>query len=95
MTVTVENLKRHLNLEASDTTEDAILTEKISVATAFVESYTGGAVTNASPEPLNEAIRQLAAHLFENREASLVGVTAKELPFGFLDLIAPYRAWAF
>mgnify|MGYP000197396570 CR=1 FL=1 len=47
------------------------------------------------PAPLKEAVRQLAAHFYENREAALVGVTASELPFGVIDLVAPYRTWVF
>lgn len=55
-------------------------------------TLTGGAYP---PAPVAEAVRLLASHLFENREASLVGVTAKELPFGFTDLLSSYRAWSF
>ncbi|TCT12665.1 putative phiE125 gp8 family phage protein [Tepidamorphus gemmatus] len=47
------------------------------------------------PAPIKEAVRQLAAHLYENREASLVGITAEAVPFGLFDLIGPYRAWSF
>jgi hypothetical protein len=42
------------------------------------------------PAPVDEAIRQLAGHLYANREATLVGVTAQALPFGVLDLLTPY-----
>jgi hypothetical protein len=55
-------------------------------------TLTGGAYP---PAPVAEAVRQLASHLFENREASIVGISARELPFGFLDLIGPYRKWVF
>lgn len=52
-------------------------------------------VVDTTPAPINEAILQLVAHLYANREASLVGVTAQSLPFGLLDLLSPYRAYAF
>ena len=42
------------------------------------------------PAPVKEAVRLIAAHLYANREASLVGVTAQTLPFGVLDLLTPY-----
>jgi len=42
---------------------------------------------------VNEAILMLMAHLFNNRESVLVGVTAQELPFGLLDMLSDYRAW--
>jgi hypothetical protein len=95
MTITVDDLKRHLNIETGDTSQDTLLAEKIGVATSFVEVFTGGTLTDASPAPLGEAVRQLAAHLFEHREASLVGVSAEQIPFGVFDLLTPYRAWAF
>jgi len=47
------------------------------------------------PPSLLQAIRLLVAHLYENREASLVSITSQELPFGLMDLIAPYRVWTF
>jgi hypothetical protein len=41
------------------------------------------------------AIKLLAAHLYANREASVVGVTAADLPFGLFDLLGPFRTWVF
>jgi uncharacterized phiE125 gp8 family phage protein len=50
---------------------------------------------DAVPEPLREAVRRLAADLYENREASLVGVSGAALPFGVAELLADFRQWAF
>ena len=47
------------------------------------------------PQPLKQAIFMLAAHMFENREAYTFGDQIAEPPFGFWDLVAPYRKWAF
>jgi uncharacterized phiE125 gp8 family phage protein len=47
------------------------------------------------PAPIKEAVRQLAAHFYENREATLIGVSASDLPFSIQDLVAPYRSWVF
>lgn len=63
------------------------------MATAWVGKVVGGPVTESDPAPIHEATRMLAAHLYEIREATLVGVTAQELPFGVLDMLGPYRAW--
>jgi uncharacterized phage protein (predicted DNA packaging) len=94
MSISLASLKAHLNITTDD--DDALLAEKLAAATAWVASYTGSpSETGDSPAPVDEAIRQLSAHLYENREASLVGVTAQSLPFGFLDLLEPYRAWVF
>jgi uncharacterized phage protein (predicted DNA packaging) len=93
-TITLDQLKSHLNVTITD--DDALLTDKLAAATAWVDSYTGGSeATTDRPAPVNEAILQLAASLYENREATLVGVQAQQLPFGFVDLLANYRAWAF
>jgi uncharacterized phage protein (predicted DNA packaging) len=94
MTITTANLKAHLNITTDD--DDALLADKIAAASQWVASYIGGPVDDdETPAPVNEAIRQLAGHLYANREATLVGVTAQSLPFGFLDLLANYRAFAF
>lgn len=93
MPVSLDKLKQHLNI--TDDADNELLTDKLAAASAWVAAYTGGPIDDATPAPILEAIRQLAAHLYENREASLVGVTAQSLPFGMLDLLAPYRCWAF
>lgn len=93
--IEVADLKAHMNVTSD--ADDALITGKIAAAEGWIAAFTGADWPPADPVPdaLKEAIRQLAAHLFENREASLVGITAQQLPFGLLDLLAPYRAWAF
>ena len=92
--ITLDDLKAHLNVTTS--TDDALLTDKIAAAEAWITAYTGATIDpDAVPEPIKEAARQLAAHLYENREASVVGLSAEALPFGLLDLLAPYREWSF
>lgn len=91
--IPLADIKAHLNLTTD--LDDDLLTEKVAAAEAWVDTYTGGALTESSPAPLKEAARMLAAHLYENREASLVGITADALPFGLMDMLTPYRAWAF
>jgi uncharacterized phage protein (predicted DNA packaging) len=92
MTLSVADLKAHLNITTD--ADDALLQDKIDAAEGWIAAYCGEPFTDA-PAPVQEATRQLAAHLYENREASLIGVSAQQLPFGTLDLLAPYRAWAF
>lgn len=43
------------------------------------------------PQPLIAAIKLLAAHLFENREAVVAGTTITEVPFTVEALCKPYR----
>lgn len=94
--ITVADLKAHLNITGDD--DDALLTGKIAAAEGFVESFTGSfaeAFPSGAPAPVAEAVRMFAGHLYENREATIVGETVQAVPFGFLDLIAPYRVWSF
>lgn len=92
--VSLDNLKAHLNVTISD--DDALLTDKLAAATAWVSAYTASDCTaDTTPAPVNEAILLLTASLYENREATLIGVSAQCLPFGFLDLLSNYRAFAF
>ena len=94
MTVSLANLKAHLNITTDE--DDFVLVLKLDAAIQWIAKYTGVPVDAPdTPAPFDEATRQLASHLFENREATLVGVTAQALPFGFLDLLNPYREWAF
>lgn len=87
----LEAFKIHMNI--TDDADDAILSQKLDVALAWVGKIVGGAVAETDPAPIHEAARMLAAHLFESREATLVGVSAQELPFGVLDMLGPYRCW--
>lgn len=92
--ITIADLKAHLNITTD--VDDALIADKLSAAADWVAKYTGiPADSDEIPPAVNEAVRQLAAHLYENREASLVGVTAQSLPFGFIDLLINDRAWSF
>ena len=92
--ITLDDIKAHLNVTTN--ADDALITEKLDAAADWVAKYTGiPADSTDIPPSVNEAVRQLTAHLYENREASLVGVTAQQLPFGFLDLLVNERQWVF
>lgn len=80
-----------------DDENDALLQQKIDAATAWTAKYLGVELDNAALDDatVREAVLQLAGHLYENREASLVGVTAATIPFGVTDLLAPHRTWSF
>jgi uncharacterized phiE125 gp8 family phage protein len=45
------------------------------------------------PEPIGQALRLLAGHWYENREAVNVGNLVTELPFAVKALLAPYRVY--
>lgn len=95
--ITVDDLRTHLNLDSA--IDDALLADKIAAAEAWVLQFTGLVVDadNPAPEPVKEAVRQFAAHLYTNREAVFADAGAKAilLPLGVGDLLAPYRQWGF
>lgn len=91
MTTALDAFKIHLNV--TDDEDDALLTQKLSVASAWVESITGKPVDDAAPATVHEAARMLAGHLVENREATIAGVTLQEIPFGVMQLLDAHRYW--
>lgn len=62
------------------------------VEVTFVAGY--GATADLVPEPLREAVRLLAAYLYEHAEAATADAM-QELPFGVEDLVADFRRWGF
>jgi uncharacterized phage protein (predicted DNA packaging) len=92
----LSDLKAQLNIV--DATDDLLLTRKIAAAEGMVTNDIGSADPvdyDTAVAPLQEAIMMFAAHLYENREAVIVGASAQTLPLGYAELIEPYRAWVF
>lgn len=93
--VTAAELKAHSKLW--DDESDELLTQKIASAEDWCAGYLGQALEDFDPLPagIREAVLRIAADLYENREASLVGVSANDLPFGVTDLLSRHRDWVF
>ena len=95
--VQLADMKAQLNVTFTD--DDTLIQGKIDAAECWLFTLIGSSaafpVGFPVQPPVIEAVKLLAAHFYENREASLVGVTSQELPLGVLDLINPYRSWAF
>lgn len=97
--VTVEDAKAHMNVTTD--ADDDLIAGKIAAAEAWIGKFIGSALDDAetfpdgAPEPLKEAVRQLVSHLYENREATLVGISMTDVSPGLFDLIAPYREYVF
>lgn len=101
---TVAQLKEQIGWSADlGTADDGLMGRKLEAAQGHIERQLGfkigdkygGQEQDEIPAPLVEAVLQLAAHWFENREATLVGVTAQELPFGVWAIVNEYREWSF
>lgn len=99
MTVSVEDMKAHLNVTGDE--DDALIASITAAAETYIDGFLDRKLEDYEaddedvPAPIRQAIMMVAAHLFENREHVLVGVSAQPLPLGALDLIGAYRAWSF
>ena len=104
MIVNVEQMKQQLNLSGiPGTDDDALIERKIKAAQDHIERLLGfkieetygGTDQEEIPPALIEAVCQLAAHWFENREAALVGVSGEDLPFGLWQIVNEFREYSF
>ena len=96
MALLIDDLKAQLSITSSD--DDQLLERLLAVATKQVErqlGFTLASMEGGAPADLEHAVYMLAAHLYENREATLVGVTAQVVPFGVREIIDEYRDWTF
>lgn len=105
MIVDLPAVKAHLNFTLD--IDDDLITSKLTAAQNHVENLLGfkieetfgGTDQDPVPDALKEAVCQLAAHWYENREAAVVSnamsIAVAELPIGMLDIIAEYRDWCF
>ena len=96
--VTLEELKQHLNIDASHTADDALILAYASAAEGAIardldlpglwelsEEY--GEV----PSSVRLAIMMLTAHFYASREPVVYGVTPAAVPMTLEYLVAPYR----
>lgn len=99
---TIADLKAQLSFtDDIGATDDAMLSRILDAAQAFIERKLGfkieeefGSVgQDGLPEPIQQAVLMLAAHWYENREAT--GEAAREPPFGVTEIITEYREWTF
>lgn len=85
----VSNIWDHLNLPSQD---DFILEDLSNAAWAHVQNVIGAPIPEPTPPALQQAVRMLIGHWYENREAtSPEGI--RSVPFGFDELVLSYRRW--
>lgn len=58
-----------------------------------VEYVTGATSAEAVPAPLRQAVQLLVGHYYRNRESTVVGTIASELPMAVTALCAPFRVF--
>lgn len=81
--------------------DDGLLQQKLDAAQNHVERLLGfrieaqfeGGDQDPVPPVLVEAVLQLAAHWYDNREAGAEAV--RELPFGVREIVTEYREFTF
>lgn len=93
--ITLDDAKRHLNV--TDTADDTLIEAKIEAAEAWVSRWLTIPLSEMTtvPADLKQAVLMVVGHFYENREASLIGISAEEVPFGVRDIIDQHRAWSF
>lgn len=102
MALEVADLITHCGLQGSaDAAETRQLQRLLDAATAHIERHLGFKLNDAdelpggTPADLELAVLQLAADWYENREASLIGITGRPMPFGVQEIVAEYRRYTF
>jgi Phage gp6-like head-tail connector protein len=104
MNITINDLKRQLQIELDYTSDDALLQNYLNVAVISVKEYLGplsltgftgyevSGYTSNTPVPLTipQAIILLACHWYLNRNIVSFGV-GTEIPFTFRFLLDPWR----
>lgn len=97
--VTLDQQKAHLGVTLDS--DDDLISSQIDAAQAHLEQLLGFVIAEQFASPLVvpadlvEAVKTLAAHWYENREATVVGVSAQEIPFGVWDIIKERRNYSF
>lgn len=73
---------------------DELLQHYLDAAETWASGYLGLPLSDfqpAIPADVKQAILQVAAHYYQNREAALIGVNAYDLPYGIDELLRKYR----
>ena len=97
--VTLDDMKEHLALTGDQQDDDMLIQIKLDAAQSLIERMLGFglieryAVAYAVPPDLREAVMQLAAWWYENREAVMERGTP--LPFGVAEIVEANRDWSF
>ncbi len=99
---TLGHLKMHLNFTPDlGPEDDHLLESKLASAQSLIERQLGfkieerfgGQDQDPIPPDLIEAVLQLAAWWYENRETA--GDGARDMPWGVADIVVAHRDWSF
>lgn len=99
MAIDLIAFKRHCNVV--DDIDDILMARQLEAAIRHVERVLGYALNDEDhlpdgvPADVDQAVLMLAAHWYENRETTLVGVSAQEVPFGVAQILGEHRSYTF
>lgn len=91
----VDDAKAHMNVDSA--ADDGLIAAKIEAAEAWIDRWLAEPMADMPdvPADLKQAVFMLTAHFYENREATLVGVSAEDVPLGVWDILTQHREWSF
>lgn len=101
---TISELKDQLSFtDDIGSVDDVLLQQKLDAAQNQIErmlgfgieSNFGGLDQEPVPPSLIEAVLQLAAWWYDQRETALAGTSASEIPYGVRDIVMSYREFTF
>lgn len=95
--IDVDEIMQQLNITGND--DRGLLEQKIASAVDHIQRLLGYEIAtkypDETPPALKEAVLQLASWWYEQRESVIVGVSAKQIPFGVHEIVQEYRDWSF
>lgn len=101
MYLTIEQAKKHLNLEAEFIEDDSYITSLIQVAEAAVELHINQKLVDIAaingevlPLPLLHAMLLMVGNLYANRESVSMNGKASEIPFNYRYLLDFYKNYS-
>ncbi len=101
--VSLADLEKHISITSDmGGTDTALLLRLMHAAQEHVERLLGYTlfdqfIANQQevPWPLKQAVYQLAAWWYEQRETAIIGDSVREVPFGVEEIVREYREFTF
>lgn len=96
MYITLEEIKKHLQIDTGYTEEDDYLLMLGDVSEQAVSQHINRDLSTFTkyngkvPAPIKHAILLMTGHLYNNREINIIGSIVTKIPLSFEYLLSPY-----